>query len=210
MGDEASFETIMRGVESLRPHPVNHEIYRERDLGDLIESIREYGIQMPLLVSFDDRIISGHRRLAAARILGLEVVPTILSAARTETDILALLLQNNVQRVKDRSEIAKEMAEMEGVVRERAAERKAATQFGSVTRSTVPITFTEPEKGGSREIVGAVFGISGPTTGRMIAVAKGVAKLEQEGCIVNRRRRPVPAPSPRSWCRYPSPGQSES
>lgn len=41
----------------------------------LIESIRELDIQEPLVLSEDNYLLSGHRRLAAAKYLGLEVVP---------------------------------------------------------------------------------------------------------------------------------------
>ena len=41
----------------------------------LIESIREHGIKEPLVVSADGFLLSGHRRLEAARYLCLSEVP---------------------------------------------------------------------------------------------------------------------------------------
>lgn len=46
-----------------------------RDDADLAISIRDKGIQEPLTISKDDYLLSGHRRLAAAKYLGLSSVP---------------------------------------------------------------------------------------------------------------------------------------
>jgi hypothetical protein len=52
-------------IGKIRPAPENDDIYRAisvDDVADLMRSIREHGIQEPLLVSSDGFIISGHRR----------------------------------------------------------------------------------------------------------------------------------------------------
>ena len=41
----------------------------------LIRSIREHGIQEPLVISQDGILLSGHRRLASAKRIGLTFVP---------------------------------------------------------------------------------------------------------------------------------------
>lgn len=46
-----------------------------RDDVDLAISIREHGIQEPLVITQDDVLLSGHRRLAAAKAVGLDSVP---------------------------------------------------------------------------------------------------------------------------------------
>jgi len=66
----------------------------ESAIYDLADSIRDVGIIQPLLVrSRGDRyeVIAGHRRLIAARVVGLLTVPCILSDADdTECDVLRL------------------------------------------------------------------------------------------------------------------------
>ena len=80
---------------------------------------------------------------------------------------------------------------MEGVVRERARIRMVAGSANPM------ITGSQGESGTAREIIGAAFGVSGATTGRMLNVAKGVARLE--------RKRGVTVPPlfetflPRAW-----------
>ena len=63
-------------LEDVQPSPENDRLYRPVDASDpqiiqLAESLRDCGIQEPLLVTRDRWIISGHRRYAAARLAGL-------------------------------------------------------------------------------------------------------------------------------------------
>ena len=46
-----------------------------RDDAELAISIRDHGIQEPLVITQDDVLLSGHRRLAAAKAVGLDCVP---------------------------------------------------------------------------------------------------------------------------------------
>jgi ParB family chromosome partitioning protein len=49
-----------------------------RDLGDipgLAESIREFGLLRPVLITPDDRLIAGRRRLEACKLLGWQTIP---------------------------------------------------------------------------------------------------------------------------------------
>jgi ParB family chromosome partitioning protein len=48
------------------------------DLGDiqeLAESIREFGLLRPILITPDNRLIAGRRRLEACKVLGWETIP---------------------------------------------------------------------------------------------------------------------------------------
>ncbi len=68
----------------------------------LVESVREHGILQPILVSpnGDDEhyiLVSGHRRLEAARQLGLETIPAIVRKV-DEKERLELALTENLQR----------------------------------------------------------------------------------------------------------------
>jgi ParB-like nuclease family protein len=65
-------------IGMIRRAPENDDIYRAisvDDVDDLIRSIREHGIQEPLLVSSDGFIISGHRRWMAAALLDIKELP---------------------------------------------------------------------------------------------------------------------------------------
>ena len=52
-----------------------------QDLGDLqglAESIREFGLLRPVLITRDGRLIAGRRRLEACKRLGWETIPVIV------------------------------------------------------------------------------------------------------------------------------------
>ena len=81
------------------------------DVQALADSIRQYGVQEPLLVSSDLWLISGHRRHAAARLAGLREVPCRVVPVRRDIDpdgFLKLLRECNRQRVKTRDELLRE------------------------------------------------------------------------------------------------------
>lgn len=77
------------------------KIFKEKDLLELCESIKENGIIQPLLVTegeggrFD--LIAGERRLRAAKLAGLERVPVLVKRA-TKKDTTVMAIIENVQR----------------------------------------------------------------------------------------------------------------
>jgi ParB-like nuclease domain len=80
---------------------------------DLAISIRDNGIQEPLTVSIDGILLSGHRRFAAARLLGMDTVPvrideTVVFKNLTPDDRLAILRLYNQQREKSAGERIRE------------------------------------------------------------------------------------------------------
>ena len=87
-------------LTSISPHPQNPR----KDLGDLTElaeSIRTTGILQNLTVvqneDYTYTVIIGHRRLAAAKLAGLETVPCAV-VEMSEDDQLATMLAENMQR----------------------------------------------------------------------------------------------------------------
>lgn len=73
-------ELVNRKLSELTPSPFNPPS-RTMDtvLRTLLRSIKEHGIQQPLLVSTKGQIIDGHRRYACAKALNLETVPVVIS-----------------------------------------------------------------------------------------------------------------------------------
>jgi len=105
-----------RPISDLRPSPENDELYRPIDTSDpdfveLVKSIKADGIKEPLVVTIDGYVVSGHRRLAAARKAGLKVVPCRVEPIRRSDDLDAfvrLLAVFNKQRVKSLDEKLRE------------------------------------------------------------------------------------------------------
>ena len=81
------------------------EVRDDEEMKSLIESIREYGILTPLVVSRQGRrgdviqLVSGHRRLHAAKELGLQVIP-VSYVTMTPTEIAIAVVDSNLPREK--------------------------------------------------------------------------------------------------------------
>ena len=94
------------GPEDIIPFENNpFEVRDDEEMKSLIESIREYGILTPLVVSRQGRrgdviqLVSGHRRLHAAKELGLQVIP-VSYVTMTPAEIAIAVVDSNLQREK--------------------------------------------------------------------------------------------------------------
>jgi ParB-like chromosome segregation protein Spo0J len=61
----------------LRPYPGNARVHSKKQVRQIANSIQQFGFTNPVLVSDDDEIIAGHGRVEAAKLLGMESVPTL-------------------------------------------------------------------------------------------------------------------------------------
>lgn len=89
-------------VESIVPNPDQpRKHFQLRELDELCESIREFGIIQPLILKKSDKdkyiLIAGERRLRAAVKLGLKTVPAIVRDATVQESALIAVIEN-VQR----------------------------------------------------------------------------------------------------------------
>ncbi len=76
------------------------KIFKEKDLNELCESIKESGIIQPLVVVKAEKgfeLVAGERRLRAAKMAGLEKVPAIIKKI-TEREKMVISIIENVQR----------------------------------------------------------------------------------------------------------------
>ena len=95
---------------------------RAFDVADLARSMREYGLLQPILVrphptsSERYEVVAGHRRLAAARLLGWRHIPATVRAADADEAYLLTVVEN-LQR-QDLTPL-EESAALEVLVRER-------------------------------------------------------------------------------------------
>lgn len=97
-------------VEKITPNPNQpRRNFDEAGLRDLAHSIREFGFLQPLVVSkieketptgvaVEYQLIAGERRLMAAKMLGLALVPAIIRSVDLEREKLELAVIENIQR----------------------------------------------------------------------------------------------------------------
>ncbi|WP_440977637.1 ParB/RepB/Spo0J family partition protein [Sedimentibacter sp. LTW-03] len=84
-----------------KKHPF--KLYEGKQLDDLVESIKEYGILSPVIAREVENkeeleLMSGHNRVNAAKIIGLETVPTIIKNVDDDTAQIIVAESNFRQR----------------------------------------------------------------------------------------------------------------
>jgi ParB family chromosome partitioning protein len=92
----------MIDIQSIKTNPNQpRKIFKEKELEELSESIKENGIILPLIVvELEDgkfELVAGERRLRAAKKAGLEQVPVIVKRA-TDKEKMIMAIIENVQR----------------------------------------------------------------------------------------------------------------
>jgi DNA modification methylase len=82
-------------ITSLKPYPRNARTHSKHQIHQILESIRVFGFLNPVLVDRNNRIIAGHGRVEAAKLLGMEQVPTIRLENLSEDQIRAYIIADN-------------------------------------------------------------------------------------------------------------------
>ena len=84
-----------RPIDSLRPAARNPRTHSRKQIRQIADSIQRFGFTNPILVDDDDRILAGHGRVAAARLLGLGDVPVIRLSGLSPAERRAYVLADN-------------------------------------------------------------------------------------------------------------------
>lgn len=83
-------------ISAFENHPFR--VVDDEKMEELVESIRQQGILSPVLVRPDDEggyeMISGHRRLHAAKIVGLKKIPAIVRELTDDEAVIAMVNAN--------------------------------------------------------------------------------------------------------------------
>ncbi|WP_353429156.1 site-specific DNA-methyltransferase [Paracoccus denitrificans] len=83
------------GLDRLVPYARNARTHSEAQLAEIAGSIREFGFVNPVLIAEDGTIIAGHGRVLAARLLGMDAVPSIRLTGLSDSQRRALVLADN-------------------------------------------------------------------------------------------------------------------
>ena len=83
----------MRGRRHEIAYPTNARTHSKKQIRQIADSIQKFGFTNPVLISDDDEIIAGHGRVEAAKLLGMQSVPTLrlshLDAAQRRAYVIA-------------------------------------------------------------------------------------------------------------------------
>lgn len=86
---------INRSVDTLAPHAGNARTHSKHQIRQISNSIEKFGFTNPVLINTTNHIIAGHGRVAAAKLLGMDQVPTILLEGLSEDQIRAYIIADN-------------------------------------------------------------------------------------------------------------------
>ena len=103
-------------AKAIRPNPAQpRELFRQEELSDLAESIRQHGILQPLSVrrvGVQYELIAGERRLRAAQQAGLTEIPCIIMNMDERESTLAALVENIQRQDLDYIEEARAISQL--------------------------------------------------------------------------------------------------
>lgn len=122
-GDEtAVFPRIERVLlNTLRPNPRNARTHSRKQIEAIARALSRFGVINPLVSDDHGRIVAGHARAEAAKLIGLTHVPVIHISHLSETEIRAYMLADNKLAEKagwDREILAVELGELQIVLPE--------------------------------------------------------------------------------------------
>ncbi|MFB6187717.1 MAG: Spo0J and IME4 domain-containing protein, partial [Halobacteriaceae archaeon] len=123
--DGGTGDIIHLDPHELSTHSANIEIYQNRDLPEeFLRSIDEYGILEPVVVTESQTIISGHRRVKAARQLAIDNIPCRVASYESRSEEVLALIDYNRQREKTAGEKLREAQRYMSAQRHRSLENQ--------------------------------------------------------------------------------------
>ena len=104
----------MRPIDSITPYP-NNPRHNQSAIRDVATSIRKYGFKQPIVVDKEGVIVVGHTRYEAAKELGLETVPVLVSELSDKENREYRIADNKTNELAswDFEKLAQEMADLD-------------------------------------------------------------------------------------------------
>src|SRR5258706_5298322 len=95
---ELSVKTLSisyQAVSALKPRATNPRNHSKKQITQIANAIRRFGFTNPVLVDDANGIIAGHGRVQAAKVVGLDQVPTVRLSDMSEAEIRAYVIADN-------------------------------------------------------------------------------------------------------------------
>ena len=84
-----------RATDSILPNPRNARTHSAQQIQQIARSIERFGFNNPVLVDQNNQIIAGHGRVAAAKLLGYDTVPTLRVEHLSNEEKRAYIIADN-------------------------------------------------------------------------------------------------------------------
>ena len=99
VNEESAMEIEISKIHSFKNHPF--KVLDDEKMQDLVESVRINGVLTPVLLRMDENeeyeMVSGHRRMHAAQLAGLTMIPAIVREL-SDDDAIVAMVDANIQR----------------------------------------------------------------------------------------------------------------
>jgi hypothetical protein len=86
---------VYRAVDQLKLDPANARRHSKKQIRQIAESIKTFGFNVPILIDHDGKVVAGHGRLLACRLLGMTEVPTLCLDHLTAAQARAFMIADN-------------------------------------------------------------------------------------------------------------------
>jgi ParB-like chromosome segregation protein Spo0J len=86
---------VYQPVDALTPYPSNARTHSKRQIQQIAASINKFGFTNPVLIDGNKTIVAGHGRVEAAKLLGMDEIPTIRLEGLTTDQIRAYIIADN-------------------------------------------------------------------------------------------------------------------
>ena len=178
----------MISVENIVPfHNHPFRLYEGKRLDDMVESIREHGILIPVIVqkvADGYEMLSGHNRWNAAKIAGVTEVPAIVKENLTEREAYVYVIETNMlQRSFDDllpSEKAAVLAERYEKVMCQGRRNDILEEIAILNGVDVPETCGhDVHRSKSRDSVGEDYGMTGRNIARYMRLNQTTDQIKE-------------------------------
>lgn len=166
VNEESAMEIEINKIHAFKNHPF--KVLDDEKMQDLIESVKLSGVLTPVLLRVDSNdeyeMISGHRRLHAAKLAGLTTIPAIVRELSDDDAVIAMV-DANIQR----EELLPSEKAFAYRMKLEAMKRKAGRPSKENAGQNVPNLTTD--------IIGESEGISGRQVKRFIRLTELIPEL---------------------------------
>lgn len=181
-------EPAMISVEKIVPfHNHSFRLYEGKRLDDVMESIREHGIFIPVIVqkiADGYEMLSGHNRWNVAKLLGFEEIPAIIKENLTERKAYMYVIEINMfQRSFDDLlplEKAAVLVERYEKVMCQGRRNDILEEIAMLNSVDVPETYEhDVHKSKSRDAIGEDYGMTGRNIARYMRLKQTTDQIKE-------------------------------
>jgi DNA modification methylase len=86
---------VYSAIDQLKPDLANPRRHSSKQIRQIANSIETFGFNVPILIDRDGKVIAGHGRLQACRLLGITEVPTLCLDHLTPAQARAFMIADN-------------------------------------------------------------------------------------------------------------------